>query len=212
MTDPILSIRPMQASDLQAVVEVHIAGFGASRSTRLGRPFLYKMYEWFARNQPALAHVAVLDGALVGFVTGAVGGSSRKIFRYAWREILLAFFRNPTLLITPGMLESWSSYLRGLFPARQPAPSQPAAGLPVIRAVLASIAVSPAARGRQVGKALVAAFEESARQRGATQLRLGVEIDNPAARHLYESCGWQLVREDPSSNSANYIKLVREPS
>jgi ribosomal protein S18 acetylase RimI-like enzyme len=196
----------MQTGDIQAVVQIHMDGFTNSRSTRLGMPFVTRMYEWFVRYQPDLARVAMLDGVIIGFVTGAIGGSSRKIFRYAWREIAFAFIRNPRLLITEGMFESWSSYLRGLQPAKPPPPALGTGGRRIVRAVLASIAVSPAARGKQVGKALVAAFEQAAMAQGATRLGLGVELDNPAARRMYEACGWTLMREDPQRNSANYAK------
>lgn len=56
---------------------------------------------------------------------------------------------------------------------------------------LYSIAVDPAARGRGLGAALLAAAEAAARRRGATSLRLEVRQDNPVAIALYEARGYR---------------------
>jgi ribosomal protein S18 acetylase RimI-like enzyme len=55
---------------------------------------------------------------------------------------------------------------------------------------LYSIAVAPAARGRGVASALLAAAEQAARRRGARCLRLEVRQDNAAAIALYERHGY----------------------
>ena len=55
---------------------------------------------------------------------------------------------------------------------------------------LYSIAVDPQARGRGVGRALLAACEQRAAGRGCTQLRLEVRADNRAAQTLYQHAGY----------------------
>lgn len=49
-------------------------------------------------------------------------------------------------------------------------------------------------------------LEQAAISQGATLLVLGVEHDNVQARTLYEKCGWVLIYENASDNSANYVK------
>jgi ribosomal-protein-alanine acetyltransferase len=56
---------------------------------------------------------------------------------------------------------------------------------------LYSVAVSPAARGKGIAKALIAASEEEARKRGEIFMRLEVRADNKAARALYEGLGYR---------------------
>jgi ribosomal protein S18 acetylase RimI-like enzyme len=56
---------------------------------------------------------------------------------------------------------------------------------------LYSIAVAPEARGQGVAKALVAAAEDLARQRGELFMRLEVRADNEAAKALYERLGYR---------------------
>jgi ribosomal protein S18 acetylase RimI-like enzyme len=52
------------------------------------------------------------------------------------------------------------------------------------------LAVVPERRGRGIGRALLAAAEEHARERGCCKLTLEVQDDNPRARALYERCGF----------------------
>lgn len=53
--------------------------------------------------------------------------------------------------------------------------------------------VEPGYRCRGIAKALMIKAEELKMKLGATGIRLYVNIENPAAKHLYESCGY---RED----------------
>jgi len=52
------------------------------------------------------------------------------------------------------------------------------------------LAVLPQHRGRGVGRALLLAAEERARQKGCCRLTLEVRDDNAAARALYRRCGF----------------------
>jgi GNAT superfamily N-acetyltransferase len=53
--------------------------------------------------------------------------------------------------------------------------------------------VVPHARGRQVGRALLGALEDAARELGYARLRLDTGADQPGARHLYESAGYASI-------------------
>jgi ribosomal protein S18 acetylase RimI-like enzyme len=55
---------------------------------------------------------------------------------------------------------------------------------------LYTIAVAPEARGRGLGAALLDACEKTARKRGATALRLEVNIRNKSALALYRKSGY----------------------
>jgi ribosomal protein S18 acetylase RimI-like enzyme len=56
--------------------------------------------------------------------------------------------------------------------------------------VLYDLFVAPAARRGGVGRRLMAAAAEEARQRGAVSLTLSTARTNVAAQRLYESLGW----------------------
>lgn len=61
------------------------------------------------------------------------------------------------------------------------------------RARLYSIATAPAARGRGIGTALLAAAEQAARGHGCHALRLEVRVDNATAMALYERAGYRRI-------------------
>jgi GNAT superfamily N-acetyltransferase len=61
------------------------------------------------------------------------------------------------------------------------------------RFVLANVAVDPAHRRRGIGRALVQASIDLARQRGASEVLLQVEADNDAAIRLYGELGFRVL-------------------
>jgi len=56
--------------------------------------------------------------------------------------------------------------------------------------------VRPAARGAGIGRALLLAALDVARQRGADYIHLGTTEDDVAARHLYERMGFRRTEGD----------------
>jgi ribosomal-protein-alanine N-acetyltransferase len=58
-------------------------------------------------------------------------------------------------------------------------------------AELVTVVVSPTSQRNGTGRALLAAFEDEARIRGATAAFLEVAADNIAALGLYRGAGWQ---------------------
>jgi RimJ/RimL family protein N-acetyltransferase len=60
---------------------------------------------------------------------------------------------------------------------------------------LAWFGVSHTARARGLGRALLAAFEQTAGARGAHKAWCDCRIDNDASRHLLTSCGYRLLTE-----------------
>lgn len=59
--------------------------------------------------------------------------------------------------------------------------------------------VRPAWRGRGVGGALVRHVLDRAREAGLEQVHLGVGAGNPAARALYEACGFVAYGTEPQA-------------
>ena len=57
-------------------------------------------------------------------------------------------------------------------------------------AYLEELYVAPAKRGQGLGRALLEAAMETARERGSTRMELGTSEDDVAARALYESAGF----------------------
>lgn len=61
------------------------------------------------------------------------------------------------------------------------------------QADIQTIAVVEGARGQGLGRTLMNALLSEARTRGADEVFLEVRADNPTARHLYESLGFEPI-------------------
>lgn len=211
MEESELTIKPMSALDMSKVIRLHSECFLNSRSSKLGKPFLRRMYKWYFLYQPRLSFVAVLNGEIVGFVTGALGGgTARRRFRYAFWQIVWGFLLHPKFFLHTEMFEAWQVHLHGLFVSANKIQKTEAGKAKTLKVTLDSIAVAPPVRGRDVGRSLIRAFEQAAQEQGVTILGLGVESDNLVARRLYERCGWRLLHDDVEHNSANYIKELQK--
>lgn len=82
-----------------------------------------------------------------------------------------------------------------------PAGDAPAAGFTLVRAApgeeeLLLIAVSPAARGKGLGRRLLEQVIADARGRGAERVFLEMRFNNPAAE-LYRACGFEPIGRRP---------------
>lgn len=199
-----MNIRLLTLEDIDAATAIHLERFPDSRSTQLGKPFLRRMYRWFIVNYPDLALTATVDGRVVGFAVGSIGGYGRRVFRYALPQVMWGLVRHPDLLLTPRTFYLWKSYLRAFVPApkkEKAGPNDPG----IVQAWFASLAVSKSAQGS--GVALIVAFEGAAKRKGADIISHTVRKDNIVAQRLYDGLGWQKALHDGSSGVA-YSKRI----
>jgi ribosomal protein S18 acetylase RimI-like enzyme len=71
------------------------------------------------------------------------------------------------------------------------------------------IAVHPSRQGRGLGKQLLLASEELARQHGCTEIHLSVYLDNIGAIAFYERMGWQKYVEDEAWRGLMFKRLTQ---
>jgi ribosomal protein S18 acetylase RimI-like enzyme len=119
------------------------------------------------------AVVAVEGAGIVGVVIATPGSEWRR--QRVWTGLVMlraGFTRVGTLLRSGALLDE-------LTPA-----------VPPDSVYIASLAVAPAARGRGVGSALMAAVEAGARRRGAARLALDVSRANAGGRAFYARLGF----------------------
>jgi len=166
------------------------------------------MFRWFVTHQPGLSLIARRDGEISGYVVGAVGGYGRKLFRYAFFEVLLGLLIHPALWFQSETFLLWRSYLKGLFPQKSSNAPQIGDEPVLVRAALAGIGVDPGQQGQGIGSLLVAAFEEAAKELGVGKLTLSVDKDNISARRLYDRHGWHVDNENKEANTVHYTKVI----
>ncbi|MFI8092425.1 GNAT family N-acetyltransferase [Streptomyces sp. NPDC086080] len=107
-----------------------------------------------------------------------------------------AWWRDRSAAVAAGRLTTWVAYEepgRVLGTVSLALPDKPNS---THRAELVKLMVHRTARGRGLGRALLAVAEEAAGARGITLLHLDTETGSPA-EHLYRSSGWTPVGAIP---------------
>jgi GNAT superfamily N-acetyltransferase len=175
-------VRPALDADLDAVVAIHLSSFPGFFLTQLGAGFLGQMYAGFLADRGSIFQVAVVDGQIVGFVTGSAdpGGQDWRVaLRRAPRLLLHAL---PAIAAHPVRIPlRLAEKLLG----RDRSPERPDGAL------LRSVAVAPAHRGTPVAAALVVAFERCAREAGARQVFLTTDAEgNERVNRFYLRSGY----------------------
>lgn len=199
-------IRPMSASDLSAVAELHQESLEAGFFGRLGQRFLCRYYETFIASPHAVAF------AIGDRPDGILVGTTHNALHYRWvmrhRGLRLAVAGTLALLLRPRVLADFmrtrlGRYLRGFrrvaresTPAAQP--QREATSEQV--AVLTHVAVWASVRRRGLGRILVGAFIEAARDKGADRALLVTLDDSAGSAHFYVSLGWDPIGSKQDSD------------
>lgn len=187
----------MEAGDLAFAAELHAQALGHGLFPALGEGFLRRYLATYRSSEHAVALVAEDRGAPLGFIVGTLDPAAHR------QEVL---GRHGTALAVAGALglarrpkvAAWFlrtravRYATGLLRvARRRTPAAPggARGGPV--AVLNHVAVSPEARGRDVGTLLVDAFLGAVRGAGVPAARLVTLAGGEGAGAFYRRLGWQ---------------------
>jgi ribosomal protein S18 acetylase RimI-like enzyme len=173
-----VSIRPATIADAPAMARLHATEIGEGFLPELGDRFLGHLYRRVVRSPSSFAFV-VDDGAgVVGFAAGA------ENLRALYRSFLVRDGIAVVLAAGPRIARSWRRVVETLrYPARD------GADLPA--AELIAIAVGPGARGRGLGRELVATVTAEFARRGVTAARVVAGADNEAALRLYRACGFR---------------------
>lgn len=190
-------VRPYQPADRAAILAISAdtAYFGDPveaylEDRRISQDFFVAYYLDY---EPEHAWTAEADGAVVGYLTGSVGGASvtRGKTRIALRAglRLAAFQYNVGPLSRRYALRAARAALRGEFPhvdlARYPAELH--------------INLSPAARGLGLGKKLLYACLDQMTALLAPGIHLNTTSRNQAALRLYEKAGFELLGRHEST-------------
>jgi colanic acid biosynthesis glycosyl transferase WcaI len=198
-----MSIGAATAADVPGLVSAHREAFPEFFLTMLGERFLRRFYAAVVRDPDALCFVARSGGRVVGFVSGPLepAGFFRKLLL---REgIGFCLDAIPALMRRPGFV---ARRLWGAVTYRGEAP--------MVRehaALVSSIAVSPVASGRGLGRELLDAFCEAAASRGVSSVYLLTDRDyNSDTNQFYFKSGFTLESQVARSGGRAMNRYVRE--
>ncbi|MBN1400885.1 MAG: GNAT family N-acetyltransferase [Anaerolineae bacterium] len=158
-------------ADLERLAEMVYDGFARKyAAARLSRSAAVELFRH--ATEPQMALCAYWDDVLVGLL-GMVT-AERRFLHVPWRRLRARF----------GLLGGLFYHL--ILNVQHPPP--PGALL------IAPLVVAPEARGRGIGRALMEAVERYAYEQGYSRLVLNVVDSNHAARYLYASQGFSVVK------------------
>jgi len=179
-----MKIQPLAHEHLEAVVQLHLDAFPSFFLSFLGPRFLREFYNSFLYDPQGIAYVACDEqGRILGAVVGSLDphGYFKRLLKRRWWAFALASLRCVSRRPSDAPRLFRAIFYRGESP---PGP---------VRALLSSIAILPAARGRGVGRALVLCWVEEAKRRGAPGCYLTTDaVENHTVNAFYKALNWKL--------------------
>lgn len=178
-----IEILPLEIKHVRSVVSIHMRAFPSFFLTFLGPRFLKEFYSSFLHDEQGIAFVAVEDGEVLGAIVGPLvpDGYFKRLLKRRW--LVFCFASLGAVLKSPRVIKRLfrAVFYRGQSPA----------GIDL--SLLSSIAVSPDAQGKGVGKALVERWLGAVQARGGDGAFLTTDAeDNDTVNNFYKSIGWFL--------------------
>ncbi len=205
-------IRRPERHELELMADQHVRHLPHGLFPRLGLRFMSRWYATFDDSPYGVAYVAELSAERSGPV-GFLVGSSDQARHVAWvvqhRRASLGTAGASALALRPALLFHFLRTRAGRYARRllRPAGRRPLGGpaasgsrMPssIRVAVLAAVIVSPGARGKGVGAALLSVFEESGLMSDACRAELVTLTGPGGAGRFYEKAGWVEIDRHPS--------------
>lgn len=180
-----VKIIKLKQSDVKSVVDVHMRSFPDFFLTFLGPRFLKEFYASFLVDDEGMGFAAIDEesGQIVGAIVGPVvpDGYFKRLLKR--RFLVFCFASMSAVLKRPKVIKR---LLRAVF-YRGESPQGPK------RSLLSSIAVSPDAQGKGVGRMLVTRWTQEAKSRGSNGCFLTTDADgNEAVNMFYQKLGWKI--------------------
>lgn len=180
------SVTPMRADSVSQLARIHVDVFPGSESTLLGYRYALALVDWFRRCDGAVALAAMAGDVPVGYALGASSIDLRRLYQGLLPVTLGCVLARPWILADGELLRMALRRGRSVLAVTRPRTPERTSDM-----VLKTIAVAAPWQSHGVGGALLAAFREAARERGARTLSLSVLRSNATARAFYEHRGWR---------------------
>jgi ribosomal protein S18 acetylase RimI-like enzyme len=200
-----LEIVDMDSHHIEDQVKIHMDAFRGYSNTKIGKNYVRKFLKWFANHHTAIALSALYEGKPAGYVVGAQVGYQVKMNKDLMGVAAIGFISHPWVIFNKKIISIASSRLKVLFVKKDINQSKEVPGKDNMVS-LVGIAVSPSFSGYNIGSSLMNKFEELARLKGFSAMRLSVYDDNEAALRLYKKNGWQELSSN--NKTITFIKVL----
>lgn len=190
-----ISIRGLETIDLPAMTKIHQAAFPDAALTRLGAETVRLYYEWQMCGPHESVSIGAFSGTdMVGFCVGGVfKGAVSGFVKRNRKHLIMRVVAKPWLLFSGEFRDRMASGIKALL-TRSTAPRKPSAATPpsVMPSSFGILAICthPQVQGGGAGKALMAAAERIASERGFSKMNLSVHPSNIKAAAFYDRLGW----------------------
>ena len=172
-----VAVRPARTGDAPAAAALHASEISEGFLPTLGPAFLRRLYRRLVLDPSSFVVVADDGGRVVGFAAAAE--DLGRVYRsFAVRDGVVA-----GVAAAPRLVKGWRKVRETL---RYPAAT---GSLPA--AEVLSVAVAPEARGRGVGRALLAEVLAEFARRGVDGARVVTAATNDPAQALYRAAGFR---------------------
>jgi ribosomal protein S18 acetylase RimI-like enzyme len=178
-----VEMRKIDLEYIDDIVKVHMKAFPSFFLTFLGPRFLKEFYKSFIVDEQGIGVVATENNKLLGAIVGPFQptGYFKRLLKRKWYAFCFAsigaVLKNPKVI---------KRLFRAVFYRGESPPDGQ-------RALLSSIAVSPDAQGKGVGRSLVSSWLDEVKSRGGKGAFLTTDAeDNDVVNGFYQSLGWKL--------------------
>ncbi len=189
-------------SHLVKISKCHRNCFANSFSTKAGKAYIIKTFEWFLVVENRFLFHVESENEVIGYCGGfrssfAGDGSTSGMLQYAMKEAMQGLIRKPYLLFHPDLLKRYplifKNIFRRIFNSKKNIPTTIHHDNAKIGLVV--IGVHPDYRGKGVFELLMQNFEEECKKRNVTRITLSVKASNARAIAAYKKAGWQIASQ-----------------
>ena len=178
----------MTKNHIDGVINIHIECFKDSFLTSLDSDVLSSMYNNYISSELGCAYVYIIHETILGFIVGTVNPSvyyNRLLKKHGLQILWLTLKR---VIENPRVLKEIARRdFSGFFRPNESEESYR-------RASLDSIAVKPEYWGTDIARQLIKAFLNDLKERGISEVYLGVAATNVRANRFYEKMGFKNIR------------------
>ena len=202
--------------DLKNIVKCHKSAFPDALSSKLGPPFILKMYEWYiTSDRGILFHIENEDNEIIGYCGGIITkhkgqhGAVTSISQHSFNTFVISYLIRPWLLFHPEMLKKISSIKKNILLKldlnKQIEKINKEDFIPFMGLVV--IGLTKDNQGKGIGSTLLNEFEKRAKNNiDINKISLSVRPENLNAIKAYSKNGWETGNQ--TKTSIQMYKLI----